>query len=234
MVRCIATFIDACYIARRNAIDSASHEHLQDCVQTYYQLRTIFLDAGIRTTVSILRQHALMHFYHAIRLFGSPNGLCSSITKSKHIQAVKQPWHQSSRYNALAQMLRTLPRMDKMMALYRHFKHCGMLRGFGWETNFDTNVPLDESEEHEDELEDEAVVFGEPKDESKFDVTLTTRSRAFKSFLEDPIIHLSTFQRLVIRLNFKPLQCTSNSPSFHLPSPSSSTKFPTQMNQLPH
>jgi hypothetical protein len=38
MVRCIAAFIDACYIARRNAIDSASRECLQDCVQTYYQL----------------------------------------------------------------------------------------------------------------------------------------------------------------------------------------------------
>jgi hypothetical protein len=36
MVRCIAAFIDACYIARRNAIDLASCERLQDCVQTYY------------------------------------------------------------------------------------------------------------------------------------------------------------------------------------------------------
>ncbi|KAF9538821.1 hypothetical protein CPC08DRAFT_738828 [Agrocybe pediades] len=44
-------------------------------------------------------------FSSSIPLFGSPNGLCSSITESKHIKAVKEPWRRSNRFNALSQML---------------------------------------------------------------------------------------------------------------------------------
>jgi hypothetical protein len=50
--------------------------------------------AGVRPDgFALPRQHALVHYLMLIRLFGLPNGLCSSITESKHIKAVKQPWH---------------------------------------------------------------------------------------------------------------------------------------------
>src|SRR6201996_6366065 len=75
MVRCISAFMDACYIARRNAIDSPSLEIFRRSVETFHQLRAAFVEAGIRTSLSLPRQHALKHFYHAIHLFGSPNGL---------------------------------------------------------------------------------------------------------------------------------------------------------------
>ncbi|KAI9440158.1 hypothetical protein BJY52DRAFT_1206918 [Lactarius psammicola] len=39
MVRCIAAFMDACYIARQNAIDLPSLEHFRDHVQAFHQLR---------------------------------------------------------------------------------------------------------------------------------------------------------------------------------------------------
>ena len=130
MVRCISAFMDACYIARRNAIDSPSLEIFHCSVETFHQLRAAFVEAGIRTSLSLPRQHALKHFYHAIHLFRSPNGLCSSITESKHIRAVKQPWRRSSRYHALTQMLKTLQRMDKMSVLHRRLEGSGMLQGF--------------------------------------------------------------------------------------------------------
>ena len=98
MVRCIAAFMDACYIARRNAIDSPSLERFQDCVQTYRDLCTVFLEAGLNINLSVPHQHALSHFYQGIHLFGSPDGLCSSITESKHIEAVKKTWRRSSQY----------------------------------------------------------------------------------------------------------------------------------------
>src|ERR1700761_4280721 len=130
MVRCIAAFMNACYIACRNAIDSPSLERFRDWVQTYHDLRPIFLEVGLPISLSMPRQHALSHFYDGIHLFGSPNGLCSSITESKHIHAVKIPWRMSSRYRALTQMLKTIQRMDKMLALHRRFKDNGMLQGF--------------------------------------------------------------------------------------------------------
>jgi hypothetical protein len=62
-----------------------------------------------------------------IHLFGAPNGLCSSITESKHIKAVKQPWQQSNRYHALLQMLVMNQWLDKLAAAQADFKEWGML-----------------------------------------------------------------------------------------------------------
>ncbi|KIK35056.1 hypothetical protein CY34DRAFT_17283 [Suillus luteus UH-Slu-Lm8-n1] len=69
------------------------------------------------------------HYIHLIRLFGAPNGLRSSITKSKHIKAVKEPWQWSNRYKALGQMLVTNQRLDKLTAAWTDFTNRGMLSG---------------------------------------------------------------------------------------------------------
>ncbi|KZP05117.1 hypothetical protein FIBSPDRAFT_766326, partial [Athelia psychrophila] len=60
--------------------------------------------------------------------FGAPNGLCSSITETKHIRAVKEPWRRSSRFNALGQMLVTNQRLDKLAAMRVDFARRGMLQ----------------------------------------------------------------------------------------------------------
>ncbi|KAG2123899.1 hypothetical protein BD769DRAFT_1359170, partial [Suillus cothurnatus] len=54
-------------------------------------------------------------------LFSTPNSLCSSITESKHIKAVKEPWHRSSHFNALGQMLQTNQWLDKLAAMHFDF-----------------------------------------------------------------------------------------------------------------
>jgi hypothetical protein len=62
-----------------------------------------------------------------ICLFGAPNGLCSSITESKHIKVVKVPWCQSNQYNALLQMVLTNQQPDKLAAACTSFQNWGML-----------------------------------------------------------------------------------------------------------
>ncbi|KAG1727957.1 uncharacterized protein EDB91DRAFT_1012776, partial [Suillus paluster] len=69
------------------------------------------------------------HYADMIRLFGAPNGLCSSITELKHIKAVKDPWWWSSRNNALGQMLLTNQHLDKLVASRIDFTTRGMLVG---------------------------------------------------------------------------------------------------------
>ena len=75
------------------------------------------------------RQHSIIHYYTLIRLFGAPNGLCSSITESKHIRAVKEPWRRSNRNEALGQMLITNQRLDQLAAARTDFSQRGMLNG---------------------------------------------------------------------------------------------------------
>ncbi|KAH9028665.1 hypothetical protein EDB85DRAFT_1867717 [Lactarius pseudohatsudake] len=129
MVKCVSAFLDFCYISRRNAISAEGLDSLQDALTRFHQHRDVFIHTGVRTDISLPRQHSLVHYIRSIRLFGSPNGLCSSITESKYIKAVKEPWRRSSRYRALVQMLRTLSRLDKMAAACRIFTGKGMMEG---------------------------------------------------------------------------------------------------------
>ena len=121
--------MDLCYIFRRNAITATALKAAENLLDKFHDLRCVFVDAGVRSSMSLPRQHALLHYITSIPLFGSPNGLCSSITESKHIKAVKEPWRRSSRYKALIQMLRTITRLDKIAALRRVFVRSGMLVG---------------------------------------------------------------------------------------------------------
>lgn len=129
MVQCFSAFLDACYIARRNSITAPALRQLSTLIIKFQELRDIFVTTGVRESISLPRQHALQHFPQSIALFGSPNGLCSSITESKHIKAVKEPWRRSNRYEALIQMLTTIVRMEKMAALHRWLAEANLLRG---------------------------------------------------------------------------------------------------------
>jgi len=146
MVQSIATFMDACYIACCNAITASALEHFYESVENSHKLWNIFIEASVCNLISLPCQHALKHFYKSIHLFGSPNSLCSSITELKHIKAVKEPWCQSSHYQVLIQMLRTLVQMDKMAALHRVFLDCGMLAGTTSSYMAGIKIPKDQEE----------------------------------------------------------------------------------------
>ncbi|KAI9434179.1 hypothetical protein H4582DRAFT_2081203 [Lactarius indigo] len=76
IVMCLSAFLDACYIIRRNDINS---NVLSD------------LDAALGR-FSDLHEHSLVHYWRQVEDFGAPGGLCSSITESRHITTVKKPW----------------------------------------------------------------------------------------------------------------------------------------------
>ena len=130
MIQCISALIDFSYLARRSAHTTEDLANMTATLQRFHQLRSIFEEVGVRPDgFSLPRQHALVHYVRAIQLFGSPNGLCSSITESKHITAVKRPWRRSNRKAPLGQMLQTLTRLSKLAAIRADFARRGMLRG---------------------------------------------------------------------------------------------------------
>ena len=130
MVQAIRAFLEFCYIARRDTHDTHSLEALDEALRRFHHHREIFQTSGIRVNgFNLPRQHSLTHYVKLIRAFGAPNGLCSSITESKHIKAVKEPWRRSNRFEALGQMLLINQRLDKLAAARVNFASCGMLKG---------------------------------------------------------------------------------------------------------
>jgi hypothetical protein len=128
IVMCLTAFMDACYIARRQDIDSLALDDLDNALCKFRELRKVFEIPGVRPTgFSLPRQHSLIHYRRQIEDFGAPGGLCSSITESRHITAVKKPWRRSNRYHALGQMLVTNERLDKLATIRSDFAARGIL-----------------------------------------------------------------------------------------------------------
>ncbi|EMD31614.1 hypothetical protein CERSUDRAFT_69258 [Gelatoporia subvermispora B] len=101
------------------ALMKCTLEALDNALGRFHQYRKIFQTTG----------HSLKHYVRHIKLFSVPNGLCSSITESKHIKAVKEPWRRSKRYHALGQMLLINQRLDKLATFRVELKERGMLEG---------------------------------------------------------------------------------------------------------
>ena len=96
MVQALSAFMDFCYLVRRNILDESTLDAIDTAVGRFHANRIIFKDLGIRNNFSLPRQYSVKHFRLLIQMFGAPNGLCSSITESKHIKAVKEPYRRSS------------------------------------------------------------------------------------------------------------------------------------------
>ncbi|KDQ55245.1 hypothetical protein JAAARDRAFT_196095 [Jaapia argillacea MUCL 33604] len=172
--RCQATpeQLDFCYLAHRSAHNNDTLSQMQEALTRFHEHRTIFEDTGIHPDgFSLPRQHTLNHYIDTICNFGSPNGICSSITESKHIRAVKEPWHHSSKNNAIGQMLLTNQHLDKLVAACADFKKRNMFWGSVLGQALQAAGQVVEVEVAEDEL-DVMDIEGPPESSS---VTLTAR-----------------------------------------------------------
>lgn len=141
MVRALSSFMEFCYLVRRSVIDEDDIVLIETALHNFHRDRCIF-DCVRPDGYSLPRQHSMIHYKSLIREFGAPNGLCSSITESKHIKAVKEPWRRSSHFQALGQMLLTNQRLDKLAAVRVDFQARGFL-----------NTPLIPSDVNEGLLE---------------------------------------------------------------------------------
>ena len=119
-------FLEFCYIAQRYVITEDHLAELQDALAQFHKYCDIFIETGVRSNF-LLRQHSMVHYHSLIHKFNSPNGLCTSITESKHIRAIKEPWCQSNHSEALGQMLVTNQCLDQLAAAHTHFTNQGML-----------------------------------------------------------------------------------------------------------
>jgi hypothetical protein len=152
MVRCIAAFLDFCNLAQRAAHTMTTLRHMEEALNRFHQYRRIFVDTGVRPTgFELPRQHTLVHFVRGIRLFGSPNGVCTSLTELKHIEAVKKPWRRSNKFLPLMQIITTITRIAKVVAARVEFGQRGMLP--------DPAPPPAEPADNTDKEEDDGDLF---------------------------------------------------------------------------
>ncbi|KAI6159829.1 hypothetical protein EDD17DRAFT_1887839 [Pisolithus thermaeus] len=129
IVRTFRALLEFTYLIHRNVITEETLVTIEDAINRFHKHREIFHESGTVQTFSLPRQHAMKHYPDLIHLFRAPNGLCTSITESKHIDAVKDPYRRTNRNKPLGQMLIINQRLDKLAASRRDFSRRGMLEG---------------------------------------------------------------------------------------------------------
>ena len=129
MVQALSAFMDFCYLVWWNILDESTLDAIDTAVGRFHANRVIFEDVGVHDNFSLPHQHSVKHFWLLIQMFSAPNGLCSSITESKHIKAVKEPYQWSSHFEALGQMLLANQKSDKLSAFCVHLSARSMLDG---------------------------------------------------------------------------------------------------------
>ncbi|KAF7299911.1 hypothetical protein HMN09_00998700 [Mycena chlorophos] len=129
MLQAVSALVEFCYLVRRSVISEDDLQAIDDAVSRFHRYREAF--RIVRADgFSLPRQHSMVHYRPGIEGFAVPNGLCSSITESKHIRAIKRPYRRSNRNKPLGQMLLTNQRIDKLEAARADFKAHGMLDGW--------------------------------------------------------------------------------------------------------
>ncbi|KAF8833748.1 hypothetical protein BDN67DRAFT_992789 [Paxillus ammoniavirescens] len=147
VVRTIRAFLEICYIVRRNVIMDDTLMELKGAFNHFHEYCEVFWDIGVHVEgFSLPCQHSLIHYESLICLFGAPNGLCTSITESKHIMAVKKPWQHSNKHNALGQMLQTHQCLSQLAAAHADFEAQGMLPISHWIFNSATTMFISPSD----------------------------------------------------------------------------------------
>ena len=161
VVQCFHAYLDFCYIARMSVFTWSTLDRLNKALKRFHTYRVIFQQLGVRDSTpsgfSLPHQHAMVHYRQHIENFGAPNGLCSSITESKHITAVKRLWRQSSCYNAINQIMLTNQRMEKLAAARIHFTLQGLLRIPTWQPRLLLPVPSDDDEDQSGAVHENAI-----------------------------------------------------------------------------
>ncbi|KAJ7744450.1 hypothetical protein DFH07DRAFT_869769 [Mycena maculata] len=221
MVKCISAFLNFCYLVRWNAITTDTWEEVHEALDRFHTHRDIFIATGVCVDISLPRQHSMVHYLPGIILFGSPNGLCLSITESKHIKAVKEPWWQSSRYHALIQMLRVLTRLDRLAALRSIFTSQGMMEGTTSSYAAQTlrGEPLQPPQRGEDEDDDDDVGDGPgPKSLSSIELACTPQ-HGFPRNVTDLATHINQPQlpELLRRFLYDQLNPNAAVPATQIP-----------------
>ena len=167
VVRCFRAYLDFCYITHMSVFTWSTLNRLDDALGQFHMYCVIFQQLGVwdptSSGLSLPHQHAMVHYQRHIENFGALNGLGSSITESKHIVAVKCPWHWSSHYNPINQIMLINQQMEKLTATHVHFTSQGMLKFPTWQPQLLHPVPLDDNDDqsgaiHEDAFHNEVFL----------------------------------------------------------------------------
>jgi hypothetical protein len=101
-------------------------EALDKALDEFHAHKDIFIQLGTRQHFNFPKLHAMLHYVHSIRQFGSLDGYNTEHSERLHIDYAKEAYRASNRRNYVEQMTKWLRRQEAVhqYAAYLSWRQC--------------------------------------------------------------------------------------------------------------
>ena len=104
--------LDFIYLSQLQSHTSKTLDALAECLETFHDNKSVFVEAGIREHFNIPKLHAILHYIDAIRALGSADGYNTESPERLHIEFAKDAYRASNKKDYLEQMAVWLQRQE--------------------------------------------------------------------------------------------------------------------------
>jgi len=143
--------LDFIYLSQLQSHTSKTLDTLAECLKTFHNNKSVFVDAGIREHFNIPKLHAILHYIDAIRALGSADGYNTESPKRLHIEFAKDAYRASNKKDYLEQMAVWLQHREAMW----------LRQGFlSWlKSDLSANNSLESDDDDDDKINESATTI---------------------------------------------------------------------------
>ena len=115
LIRVTRAILDFLYLAQYPVHTSETLVTLESALENFHSNKYIFDTLGIRSDFNIPKLHFLVHYPHAIKLFGTTDNYNTEATERLHIDFAKDAYQATNHKDEFIQMTKWLERQEKLM-----------------------------------------------------------------------------------------------------------------------
>ena len=115
LIRVTQAILDFLYLAQYPVHTSKTLDTLEHALDDFHSNKHIFDILGIRNDFNIPKLHFLIHYPHAIKLFGTTDNYNTEATERLHIDFAKDAYQATNHKDEFVQMTKWLERHEKIM-----------------------------------------------------------------------------------------------------------------------
>jgi hypothetical protein len=140
LIRATRSILDFLYLAQYPIHTSETLTFLELALEVFHKNKFIFEILDIRSDFNIPKLHFLIHYPHAIKLFGTTDNYSTKTTERLHIDFAKDAYQATNHKNEFLQMTKWLERQEKIML---HINY------IAWRRSNDSNLMIPSSDKSE-------------------------------------------------------------------------------------
>ncbi|KAG8737181.1 hypothetical protein FRC10_008489 [Ceratobasidium sp. 414] len=154
----VLSAVDFIYQAHSSSMTNSEINELDATLETFHRLKVLMVEQGFYGSSArfdrIPKLHMLMHYSHAIRELGTPDGYNTEAPEHLHIEYAKEPWRASNKVRPMKQMITYIQRQEAIR-IHRTYVNEWLKATTGWEPEPRRRLSWDEVEVEVEVVEDE-------------------------------------------------------------------------------